>query len=70
MSLNPLTCKVFFVFSVSGSYFTDCDQYTLYVGEELQDTAMAIILATNFLIFSEYDLVVCKQKDYQSYSSL
>lgn len=51
--------------------FSDCGQYTpLYVSEELQDTAMAIILATNFLIFSANDLVVSKQKDYQSYSSL
>jgi len=50
-----------------GSYFTDCDQYTaLYVGVALQDTAMPLILATNFLIFSASNLVVSEQKYYQS----
>jgi hypothetical protein len=59
------------MFFFRGSYFTNCGQYTaLYVGVTLQDTAMSLILATNFLIFSANDLVVSEQKYYQSYSSL
>lgn len=42
----------------------------LAIGVALQDTALSLILATNFLIFSANDLVVSEQKDYQSYSSL
>lgn len=42
----------------------------LAIGVALQDTALSLILTTNFLIFSANDLVVSEQKDYQSYSSL